>query len=515
MNNMPMAGSSLFLALGLFLKKWPGRPAPSNVTHEARANGWSAMAPPPFVLSALIAVMALMLLPVRVIYEINPDWPLMQEVMAALVVAFSLYAVCLMGGLGWVKYFAFPVCFILVAVQWPYRIEHGLTQGLMRVVANLTVEILGWCNIPAVQHGNLIEVSAGTVGVAEACSGIRSFQSTLMGGLFLGELYLLTWPRRLILVLSGVIVAFGFNVLRTLFLAWKASSEGVDAVEKWHDTAGMTIFLVSFGCLWLLAIWLRQGNSQTTDVGTQKADHRLPTTDDGSKAESGKQKAEIAPAAPIQPSAFSPQPLLRRYLIVIGCWAVLVFGLTQWWYRAHEIKDAGVFSWRVALPVAKPGFQAIELPRRAVKLLAFDAAATGSWPETDDSEWSLYYFRWNPTSASSIFRAREHRPDVCLKAAGLRQVEDGGVVRFAVGAFRLPFHRYVYESEGRILYVFFCEWEDSAREQTGLASTKQSGRVITALKGRRHLGQQTLELILSGYSSWIKPPARWRRTCPS
>jgi len=93
-----------------------------------------------------------LLLPIRVIHEINPDWPLCSWLLTLIVVALSLHAIFLAGGWPWVRHFAFPVCLILVAVQWPWRIEHALTQGLMRVVANLTVELLGWFDIPAFQH---------------------------------------------------------------------------------------------------------------------------------------------------------------------------------------------------------------------------------------------------------------------------------------------------------------------------------------------------------------------------
>src|SRR2546423_10427213 len=127
----------------------------------------------------------------------------------------------------------------------------------MRIVANLTVEVLGWFNIPALQRGNLIEVSTGVVGVDEACSGIRSFQSTLMAGLFLGELYLLRWRRRLLLLVGGVLLSFCLNVVRTLILTCHASTAGIAALEKWHDPAGMMIFLVSFGCLWAITVRLK------------------------------------------------------------------------------------------------------------------------------------------------------------------------------------------------------------------------------------------------------------------
>jgi exosortase len=152
--------------------------------------------------------------------------------MTGIVVFLTLYAIYLAGGWSWVKHFAFPVCFILAAVQWHSRIAGPLTQGLMRLDATSTVEILGWLNIPALQRGNLIELATGTVGVNDACSGIRSFQSSFMAGLFLGELYLLRGRTRLWLLAGGLVLAFGLNVVRTLWLSYEASSSGLSALQK-------------------------------------------------------------------------------------------------------------------------------------------------------------------------------------------------------------------------------------------------------------------------------------------
>ncbi len=243
-----------FFALVLFGKRWRTRPVAQPRTS-------------PFWLTVLVVVATAALLPGRVVYEINPDWPLWSWLMALTVVGISLYAVFLAGGWKWVRHFGFPVCFILVAVQWPYRIEHGLTQGLMRVVAGLTVEVLGWFDIPAFQHGNLIEISNGVVGISDACSGIRSFQATLMAALSLGELYQLRWTRRLLLLGGGVVIAFSLNVVRTVTLTWHTSSAGIAALEEWHDPAGLMIFVVSFLCLWAVAVWLRAKSAPAAQVG--------------------------------------------------------------------------------------------------------------------------------------------------------------------------------------------------------------------------------------------------------
>src|SRR5262249_48069437 len=155
----------------------------------------------------------------------------------------------------------------------------------------LTVTVLNAVDVMAFQRGSLIELSTGVVGVDEACSGIRSFQGTLMGALFMGELYLLSWPRRLGLIFGGTVLAFFLNVMRTLFLTWHASASGVEALKKWHDPAGLTVFLVSFGLLWAIAWWLRNRSSPPVH------DH---------------------------PPLRLERLVVRRFLVAIGCWFVCI-----------------------------------------------------------------------------------------------------------------------------------------------------------------------------------------------
>ena len=71
----------------------------------------------------------------------------------------------------------------------------------------------------AMTPGVVIETGAGPVGVDTACSGIRSFQASVMVGLFLGELFRYGFLRRMILLLGGIGVAFLCNVVRTTWFA--------------------------------------------------------------------------------------------------------------------------------------------------------------------------------------------------------------------------------------------------------------------------------------------------------
>ena len=522
-----------FFAAALLWRRWLDRPAPQlspfNFPRPVKSSAREVLSllhrtTSLGLLSAFCFLLCLLLLPMRVIYEINPDWPLLSWLYTLVVVGGTLYAFWLAGGLSWTRHFAFPVAFILVAVVWPYRIEKALTQGLMQVVAGLTVELLGWFNIPAFQHGNLIELSTGVVGIDEACSGIRSFQSTLMAGLLMGELYRLRMWARAGLVGCGLLLAFCFNVVRTLLLSWQASQHGLAIIDKWHDPAGMTIAVACFFTLWLLAVLIKRKWSTSTLPSPLRLDSPRPSDGRGIKGEGSGEwregQGEVSPSsAASQPliapkqgeggSAFShlsrrskakaDQPSFpRTFLLAVGCWAILCLVATEVWYRSHEVKNAGVFHWTVALPESKPGFKKVELAPRTLQLLAFDADSTGQWREEDGSEWTLDFFRWNPHSMQSVISARLHRPEVCLPDAGLRQISMSPLDYFEAGPIQIPFNKYIFEAGGQQLYVFFSLWQDGD-EQSGMRTLDQSDRIRWVLAGRRHLGQQTLEIICTGY----------------
>ena len=132
------------------------------------------------------------------------------------------------------RHFAFPVCFILVAVPWLTPTEAPLVQWLMRIVASVATETLTLFGIPAQLEGSLIRVNNGVVGVSEACSGVRSLQTSLMIGLLFGELKRLTIARRVWLVCAALAIALVATFGRAFFLVWIAAPQYLAAVHRWH-----------------------------------------------------------------------------------------------------------------------------------------------------------------------------------------------------------------------------------------------------------------------------------------
>ena len=248
-----------------------------------------------FSFQLLFALLVFLYALVRLVQAANPVWTPVSWGLALVVIGLTLWFLhfnepTLQRFNLSIRDLIFPIGFFLVAVPWPSVIENPLIQGLTRADARVTVELVGWLGIPALPHGNVIQVATGEVGIDEACSGIRSFQATLMISLFLGELYRLSGVRRAALCLGGFAMSFLFNLARMSLLVWVAASKGIAAIAAWHDPAGVTILVACFGGLWALAVWLRQAPS---------AEHPAPPS------------PKSAPSTRLlQPSTFNPQLLL-------------------------------------------------------------------------------------------------------------------------------------------------------------------------------------------------------------
>jgi exosortase len=130
-----------------------------------------------------------------------------------------------------------------------------LTLNLQLLVSENTVRVLHVLGIAAVRHGNIIELARATVGVEEACSGVRSLISCIFAGLlFSATLVRRPWARALIIALAAPL-ALVMNFLRSLLLTLLANG-GVDIAGTWHDLTGFAVLGVTAAMLGGLAFLL-------------------------------------------------------------------------------------------------------------------------------------------------------------------------------------------------------------------------------------------------------------------
>jgi exosortase len=163
--------------------------------------------------------------------------------LSAGVYAIAAANICYLYGWRGLRFFAFPILFFLIALPLPSFLYNPIVGGLQQKVAAVNVEVLNIIGIPAHQVGSLIQLPNGTVGVNEACSGIRSLQSTIMATLFIGYLTLRRGPLQWALLVFGIFLAIFGNLIRSLYLSLTANAKGIAMVEKVHDTAGWSILL--------------------------------------------------------------------------------------------------------------------------------------------------------------------------------------------------------------------------------------------------------------------------------
>jgi exosortase len=158
---------------------------------------------------------------------------------------------------GWktLRHFFLPLTFLFLAVPLPGFLWNPVVLALKGLITALNVETLNLIGIPAEQRVNVIQLPRCEVGIDDACSGVRSLQSSIMAGLFIGNLMFKRMGSRWFFVLASIVLALGGNFLRSLYLALTAHWRGVDALKGLHDTAGWSVLIFSAIGLIVLA-WL-------------------------------------------------------------------------------------------------------------------------------------------------------------------------------------------------------------------------------------------------------------------
>jgi exosortase len=500
-----------FFCAYLFWLRWESRPAGREQTSEV-TDQTSEVRPRAAIAVAVAAL--LLLLPLRVFELGNPDWRPLGWIHALIVVTLTLLALGWIGGGAWVRHFAFPVAFILVAVPWISPIEQPVVQGLMRTIAAAATEALTLCGIPAQLEGNLIRISSGVVGVNEACSGVRALQTALMIGLLFGELKRFSLGRRAVLVVVAIALSIFANFLRTFLLVLIAAQEGIAAVDRWHDVAGYSIVALVF-------------------LGTMAAAALLSRSPASAKATAGKQKSEVTGERSEVRSLVarhpSPVTVFRPfYLALIVVWLVFIEIAAAGWYRAHERDLVARTRWSVRWPSSQESFRDLKIEESVRQTLRFDEGRAGRWivdlsgssengaaisAQEAPLRCTLFFFRWN-AGGGTVLRARAHRPEICLPSTGWEQTADHGARSYPVqSGVSLPFRHLEFVHKGRrpfeadqFAHTFFClqqDWmepKNSFGPRTALVASDSGdwgvrARVRAVEQGLRDLGQQTMEVV--------------------
>lgn len=152
--------------------------------------------------------------------------------------------------------FLFPVLVWLISAPLVSAIESQVSLFLLRKVVTVVAFSFDLLGYPLEQQGNVLMLPKGPVGVADACSGIRSLTACLFAGSFLGAAFFAEFWKKVVLVVASMFFAFLMNLGRSLFLTGWAYANGPDAISGTvHDVAGYAVLgLTCAGLLLLVPI---------------------------------------------------------------------------------------------------------------------------------------------------------------------------------------------------------------------------------------------------------------------
>jgi exosortase len=145
---------------------------------------------------------------------------------------------------------AFPLGFCLFLVPMPAVVFYAMTARLQNIAAETGAWGLDLLGVPVLLDGNVIQLSRVTLGVTEACSGIRSLITLVALGVAWAHLMLPRFWMQIILVVSVLPITIVANASRIMLTGLVGRWFGVEYAEGFfHSFSGWLVFVLAILCL--------------------------------------------------------------------------------------------------------------------------------------------------------------------------------------------------------------------------------------------------------------------------
>ncbi len=268
-----------------------------------------------------------------------------------------------------------------------FFLQGRVTEGVVRV--------LGALGIAAYRDGNVIELARTSVGVSEACSGVRSLISCTVAGLFLSAILVRRPGYRALVVLLSPAIGLAMNFLRSLLLTLLANS-GVNIEGRWHDLTGASILVGTTLLVTAFALWL----------------HRIePAPAAG--------PADAAPAA----AGRSPLQALVAASLLLAAGAA---GFVAAGSHPAQAAPGRAPDLEALLPAPPPGWTVQATPdldqfSGVLQTHALVQRVYSDGPSPESAHLTLYLAYWRPGQAP-VSLVDTHTPDACWPGTGWEPV---------------------------------------------------------------------------------------------
>jgi exosortase/archaeosortase family protein len=144
--------------------------------------------------------------------------------------------------IGFVGLMLFPALIWIISAPLMSAVETKVSVFLLNRVTSVVFAIFDSLGMAIERRANVLILPKGEVGVQEACSGIRSLTGCLFAGSFLAAVFLDRLWKKVLMVLTALILAFLTNIMRSMFLTAWAYAYGSEAIEGTvHDATGYAV----------------------------------------------------------------------------------------------------------------------------------------------------------------------------------------------------------------------------------------------------------------------------------
>ena len=450
----------------------------------------------------------LSLIPLWTIRGANSDWRLLNFVLFGIVFLLTVIPFYDQGGWSRIKNLLFPLLFFTVAIPWPLATDLQLTQWFQERVSSIIVDILLLLEHEASLQGTVIDVGIfGQVGIDQACSGINGLQSSIVVTLFFGAYYRFRWMNRVVLILSGAMIAIGFNLLRAFSLSYiKVKGKGhlledaLFSIGGWdmpslHDLAGWIETALIFLFIYLLArsarggLFLRMLSNEPNNWSNLK----------------------------------SSPPLAYSLLTISTVITSVTYANYHFESRESNLENLPKLSLNIADDTLLVEEKIIS--NQIAAQLHFESAQSIQWQERlrtrfnptnqtrlinpNQEYWQAFEATWESGGACTAILST-HSPDSCLPLTGLTQInpplgQAPSVITVQVENREISFEVYEFTKNRKKLYVFRCFWPRmqaiGQANQFPKGGYSLEGRIQSTLEGRRNVGGTMLALALANVES--------------
>src|SRR3569833_1390101 len=169
-------------------------------------------------------------------------------VLAGLILAF--------GGLAGLRATWVPLVVLLLMIPLPNILYQGLSAELQLISSKLGVALIRAAGVSGYLEGNVIDLGAMKLQVAEACSGLRYLFPLLTVSFILAYVYRAPIWVRIVVFLSALPITILMNSIRIGVIGLLVERWGPAMAEGFmHDFEGWVVFMLSVA-LMLTEIWL-------------------------------------------------------------------------------------------------------------------------------------------------------------------------------------------------------------------------------------------------------------------